>query len=205
LRIENTNSATSTQAIATHAWRAILALMVVALAASCRSRAPATTVSVVDFIREFDRADRRPFTYTVVSSTAAGTTLAAIVGPVPGRLTWTLPLPRGGELRARVAATIAPVHVRLGVSDNRVYERLSEATIAPGAPWAAIAADLSRYAGWKPSLFYRPDRVQWRVVLSADAVSGPATVAWALPEIVAAPKDALEYATRAALIRNGAP
>ena len=160
---------------------------------------------VVDFIKEFDRADRRPAGYAVAASNAGGDTLAAIVGPAPGRLTWTLPLPHGGEFRARVAATGAPVHVRIGISDNRVYELVSDA--APDAPWTAVAARLGRYAGWKLSLFYRPDNIVWHLVLSADAPSGvPGTVAWALPHISAAPAAAREYAARRArLTRSAAP
>jgi hypothetical protein len=160
----------------------------------------------VDFIKEFDRADRRPTSYAVASSAAGGTALPAIVGPAPGRLAWTLAMPRGAEFRSQIAAVGGPVRVRVGVSDNRIYEGLAAATVAPGVPWAPIAANLSRYAGWKASLFYRPDRVQWHFVLSADAVGGPATVVWAVPEIVASRRDALEYAARRArLTRNGAP
>lgn len=160
----------------------------------------------MDFIKEFDRAERRPRTYAVASSAAGGTALPAIVGPAPGRLTWTLAMPRGAEFRSQVAAVGGAVHVRVGISDNRVYEGLAEATVVAGAPWAPLRADLSRYAGWKASLFYRPNGVQWHFVLSADAVAGPATVVWAAPEIVAARGNVLEYAARRArLTRNGAP
>jgi hypothetical protein len=115
-------------------------------------------------------------------------------------------MPRGAEFRSQIAAVGGPVRVRVGVSDNRIYEGLAAATVAPGAPWAPLAADLSRYAGWKASLFYRPDEVQWHFVLSADAVAGPATVVWAVPEIVAGRRNVLEYAARRArLTRSGAP
>ena len=99
------------------------------------------------------------------------------------------------------------MHVRIGISDNRVYELLTDATVAPGAPWSAVTAGLGRYAGWKLSLFYRPDHIVWHFVLSADATSGvPGTVAWALPAITAAPAAAHEYAARRVrLTRNGAP
>lgn len=173
---------------------------------ACRSGPSAGVVPVVDFIKEFDRADRRPHTYAVASSAAGGIALPAIVGPAPGRLTWTLALPRAAEFRSQVAATGGPVRVRVGVSDNRIYEGLAAATVAPGAPWAPVAADLSRYAGWKASLFYRPDEVQWHFVLSADVVADAATVVWGAPEIVASRPNVLEYAARRArLTRNGAP
>ena len=162
---------------------------------------------VVDFIKEATWAERRPPTYSVESSAAGGSALPAIVGPVPGRLTWTLLMPRGARFRARVAALDAPVGVRIGISDERVYERVFEATIAPGAAWTALDVDLGAYAGWKLSLFYRPDQVRWRLVLSADAIGGvPARIAWGTPEIAAARADALEYAERRVrLTRSGAP
>jgi hypothetical protein len=165
-------------------------------------------IAVVDLIKEFDRADGRPAgTYTIAEYTAAGSALPSITGPAPGRLTWTLPLPRHGMFRARVATASAPARVRVGVSDNRIYERLAELDVAPGA-WSPIILDLSDYAGWKWSLFYRPERQAWRLNLSADAPGGvPATIAWGLPEIVAPAGDAaLEYAKRRARpTRSGAP
>jgi hypothetical protein len=116
-------------------------------------------------------------------------------------------MPRHGRFRASVAAVGAPVRVRIGISDNRIYDELGEATLQPSGHWTPIDVDLSAYAGWKPSLFYRPDRVVWHFILSADAVAGaPATVAWARPEIVASPDAAREYAERRVrLTRNGAP
>jgi hypothetical protein len=85
------------------------------------------------------------------------------------------------------------------VSDARIYEGLAEATLTPGSGWSTITADLSAYAGWKFSVFYRPERLAWRVNLSADAIAGaPAQVAWGSPEIVATTADALEYMKRRA-------
>ena len=116
-------------------------------------------------------------------------------------------MPRGARFEAYVAAGAAPVRVRVGISDARVYEALGDATIAPGTSWVPMNLDLSAYAGWKPSLFYRPDRMLWRLVLSADAISGaPGTVAWGTPQIVASTRSALEYQRRRArLTRSEAP
>lgn len=100
----------------------------------------------------------------------------------------------------------APVRVRVGVSDPRIYEQLIDTTITPGPRWTLLTADLSAYAGWKVSLFYRPDGQKWRINLSADAPGALATIAWGTPAIVASRDDALEYgARRARLTRNGAP
>ena len=177
--------------------------------ADCRSSASPPLIAVVDLIKEFERADGRPAgAYTIAEYSAAGRALPSITGPAPGRLTWTLPLPRHGAFRASIAGSSAPARVRIGVSDNRVYEALADLDVAPGAAWTTIAIDLSDYAGWKWSLFYRPERQAWRLNLSADAAGGaPATIAWGLPEIVApAGDDALEYARRRARpTRSGVP
>ena len=152
---------------------------------------------VVDFLRDVDLADRRPSSYAASSFTAGGRLLPAIVGPVPGRLTWTLPMPRHARFHAEAAATGAPVRVRVGISDERIYEGLGQFTLEPSAAWTAIDIDLSAYAGWKPSLFYRPDRIRWRFVLSADAISGvPGSVAWGLPRITAPREEVREYQQR---------
>ena len=199
---------TSTSAIARQILLTVLPLAIVS--GGCGARSSPPLVAVVDLIKELDRADRRPAgAYTIAEYSAAGTTLPSITGPAPGRLTWTLPLPRHGRFRARVAASAASAHVRIGISDNRVYEGLADLDVAPGAAWSEITVDLSDYAGRKWSLFYRPERQAWRLNLSADATGGvPATIAWGVPEIAApAGDDALEYARRRARAptRSGAP
>jgi hypothetical protein len=197
---------TRSNAIARHA---ALVLPLAVFAAGCGAAAPSAPVPVVDLIKEFERADGRPAgAYVVADRLVAGTALPALVGPAPGRLTWTLALPRHGAFRARLAAAAAPLRVRIGVSDARIYEQLAELEVQPGTGWSVIDADLSAYAGWKFSLFYRPERRAWRLNLSADALSGvPATVAWGQPQIFApGGADALEYANRKAQpIRSEAP
>jgi hypothetical protein len=192
-------------ATAVHTIRLVLPLVLAFT--GCRARSSPELIAVVDLIRDVELADRRPLSYAAGSFGAGGNVLPAIVGPAPGRLTWKLPIPRDARFRARVAALGAPVRVRVGISDDRIYESLGEAALQPSAPWVPIDVDLSAYAGWKVSLFYRPDRVLWHLVLSADAVSGaPATIAWAGAEIAASPGNAREYALRKArLTRSAAP
>ena len=171
------------------------------LLAGCRAPVSSAPVVIVDFIKEFDRADQHPAAgFALADHVISGTRHAAIVAMAPSRLTWSLPLPRHATFRAVVAPTgPTPVRVRVGVSDARIYEGLAEATLTPGAGWVTMTADLSAYAGWKVSLFYRPERQAWRVNLSADAIGGqPAQVAWGSPEIVATTADALEYMKRRA-------
>ena len=67
------------------------------------------------------------------------------------------------------------------------------------ASWTELRADLSPYAGWQWSVFYRPETRRWRLVLSADAVSGTRTwAAWGVPSIVGDRAAAREYVERSA-------
>lgn len=162
-------------------------------------------VAAVDLIRMFDRAEKRPAAgFDVSSYEVAGIPRAVIVAPVPSRAIWSLPLPHRGLFRAFVAAAspsgspTGPMRVRVGVSDDRIYEGLTEAVLEPGAPrWVEVRADLSAYAGWKWSIFYQPDRTTWRIVLASDPIGdAPATVVWGTPEILTDTESALEYASR---------
>ena len=75
--------------------------------------------------------------------------------------------------------------LRVGVSDNRIYERSDRHGLPATPGWTMVRTDFSAYAGWKWSLFYHPDRVMWRVVLAADAIGGvPARAVWGSPEIL---------------------
>src|SRR4051812_8679353 len=104
--------ATTRHATARHAWCVLLAVV----AGGCRAPTPLPPIPVVDLIKEFDRAEKRPAAeYSIANHLAAGTRRPAIVAPAPGRITWSLPLPRRGLMRtALVATTPAPVRVRIG-------------------------------------------------------------------------------------------
>lgn len=163
-------------------------------------------VPVVDLIDEFERAEKRPPEgVRVPAHTAGGLTLPAIVMPIPSRVTWRLPLPRGGLLRTSVARAnavpgtvgVPPVRFRIGIADDRIYEGLTEITVAPEQhDWIDLRVDLSAYAGWKWSLFYRPDRILWNLVLAADGAGGETRVVWGASEIVTDRRAAREYAAR---------
>ena len=79
-----------------------------------------------------------------------------------------------------------------------IYEPLTQVVLSPDARgWTDLRADLSAYAGRKWSLFYRPDRIVWRLVLAADAIdTAPATVLWGEPQIETDTESAREYAAR---------
>jgi hypothetical protein len=197
--------ATTRSATARHAYSVLLALIV----GGCGRPAPSASVAVVDLIKEFDRADKRPAgDYSVADHVAGGTRQPAIIAPAPGRIAWLLPLPRRGLFRAAVAVTTpAPVRFRVGVSDARIYEGLTDTIVEGRDAWSMLTADLSAYAGWKFSLFYRPERHPWYVNVSIDAVGGiPARIALGTPEILTDTAGAAEYAKRKPrLTRSGAP
>ncbi len=172
----------------------------------CAPSTPSAPVRVVDFIRELDHAEKRPPAgFIVASREIDGVTRPVITAAVPSRLTFALPLPRHGVLRALVAPAEATsaIRLRVGVSDDRIYEGLAELTLVPGRPaWTDLRVDLSAYAGWKWSLFYRPDRTIWHLVLATDPVDGaPATLLWGTPEIVTDAASAREYAARRQRLR----
>jgi hypothetical protein len=151
-------------------------------------------VSAVDLIHDFDRAEKRPTSaqFQIGNRQADGVTHPSIIVPVPSRVTWSLRIPGRASFQAAVAlagpppgGTPAPIRLRVGIND-RTFENLSEVTLTPGdTSWMQLRADLSDYGGPKWSLFYRPDRITWRLQLSADAVGGaPAVALWGKPEIV---------------------
>lgn len=172
-------------------------------AAACSRSAATPTVPVVDLIRTFDRAEKRPTPgFDLSSHDLGGVTRPSIIAPVPSRATWSLAVPHRSVFRVFVAlapgAATGPVRVRVGISDNRIYEGLAEARLTAGAPhWVELRADLRAYAGWQWSLFYRPDGITWRLVLASDPLSAaPAQVLWGSPQILTDTESALEYATR---------
>ncbi len=152
---------------------------------------------------------RPPGSFALTANRLDGVSRPAIAARVPSRLTVRLPFPRHGVFHAFVALADAPgdhrgsARLRIGVSDDRTYEQLTELILVPGARrWTELRANLSAYAGWKWSVFYRPDRVVWRLVLAADAVEGAgATVLWAEPQIETDTESAREYVARRRRLR----
>jgi hypothetical protein len=172
------------------------------LVGGCARSRGSSPISVVDLVHEFERADQRPptgFARAVVIN--AGVARPSIVAPTRSRATWDLPLPRHGMLRAFLAVDPAAppgaaVRFRVGVSDHRIYEPLAHSIVHPADGWIEFHADLSAYAGFKWSLFYRPGRIVWRLVLATDPEQGGARGVWGSPEIVTDRRSALEYVAR---------
>jgi hypothetical protein len=182
--------------------RYTLCILLAFVLAACSQPRDAHSAVAVDLLRIFDRAEKRPpIGFDVSSYALAGVDRAAIVAPVPSRVIWSMAFPRRAIFRTAVAAQAASgasagrVRVRVGVSDERIYEGLAEAVLTPGAPsWIDLEANLSAYAGRKWSVFYHPDRITWRLVLASDPLDGaPPTVVWATPQILTDTGSALEY------------
>jgi hypothetical protein len=184
----------------------IFCIAILTCVIACEHADRAVLVPVVDLIDEFERAEKRPSGgFRVPAHTANGVTLPAIVMPIPSRVTWRVLLPRGGLLRTSVTRAgavpgtsgVPPLRLRIGIADDRIYETLTEITPAPEQRgWIDLRIDLSAYAGWKWSLFYRPDRILWSLVLAADGAPGQGSVVWGTSEIVTDRKAAREYAAR---------
>ena len=83
------------------------------------------------------------------------------------------------------------------MADQRTYESLVEIVVARSDGWKPLVVDLSPYAGWKWSLFYHPDRITWRLTLSADAMEGvPGLGLWGAPRVMTTRKGEAEYLRR---------
>ena len=123
---------------------------------------------------------------------------AAIRVAAPSRITWILRLPHDARFEATIAALgDAPVGFRVGVADERTYEQLAHVALSERDGARALDVDLSAYAGRKWSLFYHPDRIDWRLILSADATGGaPGVGLWGAPRVMTTRAGEVEYRQR---------
>jgi hypothetical protein len=161
-------------------------------------------------VRDFRDAEARPSraAFEVADVSMSGESEPAIRTIAPSRLMFVLPVPRRSTFAARVAidggidgAPPQPLRFRVGVSDDRIYEQLGDVLITPGVQtgWTELRADLSAYAGWQWSLFYRPEKQRWRLVLSTDVLSGVrGRGVWGAPGIDGDRSAAREHVERAA-------
>jgi hypothetical protein len=191
-------------------WSVVAATLCLVISIPGCSRAESEPIAIVDLVRELRAAETRPSpaAFDVADVLVSNQSQLAIRTIAPSRLIFTLAVPRRSTFVARVAVSSGldgappqPVRFRVGVSDERLYEPLADVLVSPEAQagWTEVRADLSAYAGWQWSVFYRPETRRWRLVLSADAVSGVRTwAAWALPSIVGDRSAAREYVERSA-------
>jgi hypothetical protein len=150
----------------------------------------------IDLLREVSRAERRalkPVDEAVRVDFVGGEDgpRPSLVMEAPARVIYSVQLPERARFLSAVrllhpSTATSAVTIRLGLADNRAYHELMRIKIAsPPAErdaWTPVDVDLSPYSGWQWSLFYRPARVVWRLILNADATPG-GTVAWGRPVI----------------------
>jgi hypothetical protein len=190
-------------------YRHVLCIFCVIVAAGCRAPVQESALPVVDLLRAFDTADKRPPSgFSVAGYLEHDIARPSILAPVPSRLTVPLYLPRRAVLRVALAVdtaeAAASVRFRIGISDARIYEGLDEFVVAGDRRnWLEVRTDLSAYAGLKWSLFYRPDRTAWRLVLATDPGAGTAVHGvWGAPAILTDSASAREYLARRERLRQ---
>ena len=171
-----------------------------AVGVSCRTPDNSGPVSTIELARTLDAAELQPsaaaFSRRLV--VLGGRDSVAIVAPAASRVTWSLRLPPRVGFAAQVAAIrncaddTASVRLSVGISDERTYEELWRAVIPASDPastrWTPIGIDLSDYGGTKLSVFYRPDRITWRLIANARPAGSSACVAqvlWGAPRVEA--------------------
>jgi hypothetical protein len=186
-------------------YRQILCIFCVTLPAACGAPARQPALPVIDLIKAFDSAEKRPPSgFSIAARLVRDVARPSILAPVPSRLTMPLRLPRRAALRVALAVEpadpSATVRFRVGISDDRIYEALDEFAVSGDRRnWLEVRTDLSAYAGFQWSLFYRPDSIVWRLVLATDPADGAAARAiWGAPAIVADAESAREYFRRRA-------
>lgn len=148
-----------------------------------------------DLINELPRADCRPANACERINAPGG---PAIRVTSPSRLTWTMRLPHRGHFESTLTTVSdAPVRLRVGVADDRTYEQLAQIALTKTDGPTPLDIDLGAYAGRKWSLFYRPDEIDWRLTLSADAIGGtPGTALWEAPRVMTTRQGEAEYQKR---------
>jgi hypothetical protein len=150
-------------------------------------------VTAVDLMSRVHDAERRPAgsVVEVRDVTLLGRSRASLSLPPESRLTFALPIPRRAAVRG-YAAVPGPsgiaVAFRVGISDDRFYQTLTEQTVTSDETaargWIGLRADLSHFAGPQLSLFFRPDRRHWRIVVATHVIAGaPDAVYLAEPAI----------------------
>jgi hypothetical protein len=146
---------------------------------------------LIDLLRQ-PHAEKRPIggTFELVDHECGAERFASLAVPPASRVTWSLRLPDRAVLSSAMAlegALGASAVFRVGISDGRIYETLQMHTISSGAcrqAWTPLSIELGRYSGWKFSLFYRPRKQTWQLILGVNPVSGESTKAlWARPRI----------------------
>ena len=168
----------------------------------------------MDLLRKLQDAERRPTSgrFDAGEHTFAGRSVASLVVPAEGRLTWKVAVPHRARLRVLAAVPdtngAATISFRVGISDDRLYNTLVDTPVTSADTatrgWVPVEADLKAFAGWQWSLFYRPDDRLWRVVIGTHVLDGRPPAAYlGVPALLTDAEGAREYLAR--LTRHSAP
>jgi hypothetical protein len=178
---------------------AIAACVSLALLASSACTG-ATQPVRIDLLSLLSHAEKRPLG---VSGTAfsfrtvqiGGQSQPAVAVPQPSRVGWVLKIPRRATLTGYAGlepdATgkyAGDATFRIGVSGGKLYEQVFERRLNPAAneadrAFVPLSIDLSAWAGWQWSLFYRPSESSWKIVFSVDGPATSNTPYWVAPMI----------------------
>ena len=154
-----------------------IAILIGLSAVWCGQAGPTPRVRHVDLLASLPRAEKRPlgseFSAGVV--TLGGETHTALEVPSASRVIWSERLPDHAALETAVgvspalsAAGRGNAVFRIGIADERSYDELLIAAVPLDAPprWQRVSIDLSKYGGFKWSLFYRPRWKIWKVTFN---------------------------------------
>mgnify|MGYP001450330715 CR=1 FL=1 len=154
----------------------------------------------IDLLSLLASAEKRPPTtandaFVVGDVQIDGRRVPAVIVPQPSRIVWTVRIPRRATLTAQAGLVpdrtgkYAGVAVfRIGVSGGKIYEqvyerRMNPITVEADRAFVPIAVDLSAWAGWQWSLFYRPSETRWNLVFSVDGTGSTDTPLWLAPAV----------------------
>jgi hypothetical protein len=167
----------------------ITAVLLLIFAGACAAPPPS-----IDLVAALPTAERRalgPADAAIRATMVARDQVdqPALVTDAPARVIFPVKMPARARFRAAVSlqSPASPaVTIRMGIADDRRYDELLRVNVEPAAPgtdgWTPIDVDLGAYSGWQWSLFYRPSRITWRLVLNADATPG-GSIVWLRPTI----------------------
>jgi hypothetical protein len=178
----------------------IAMLLAGVMAAGCQQRELATRVQQVDLLASLGRAEKRPSEEAITTTIASldGQPEPAVDVPAMSRIVWSVRLPDHAVLRTAVGASLQATAAvrgravfRIGISDERTYDELSTTEVSLGSAqtWRHVGIDLSKYSGFKWSLFYRPREKTWNVIFNTTirGLARPVTpsdrLLWAHPLI----------------------
>ena len=137
--------------------------------------------------------------------TFGGRSRASLVVPAESRIVWTLLVPRSARLVLWAGVPdvngAASAAFRVGASDGRVYVTVTEQTVSSDETmrqgWVPVTADLSPFAGRKLSIFYRPDRIRWQVIIGTHILSGSPGIVYLGEPVIDTDRDGVrEYMKR---------